>query len=106
MAQLADRKSEIASNQLKAALAEFLAQRWGTSVRTGWRRAKAFREDSGLRSVLRRQRGPIAGVPKLNSTLDSIISDTARSWWKANAQISRRVNSPQPAISLALQTHR
>ena len=83
VAQLADLKSAIADNPLNAALAESLARRWGTSTRTVWRRAKAFREDSGLRSVLHRQRGPLAGVPKLNSTVESIIFDTARAWWKA-----------------------
>jgi putative transposase len=83
VAQLADLKSAIANNELSAKLAESLARRWGTSVRTVWRRAKAFREDNGLRSILKRQRGPIAGVGKLDSTVESIISDTARAWWQA-----------------------
>jgi putative transposase len=33
--------------------------------------------------MLHRRRGPLAGVCKLDSTVESIISDTARAWWKA-----------------------
>jgi putative transposase len=80
---MADLKSALASNELNAALADSLARRWGTSVRTVWRRAKAFREDSGLRSMLQRRRGPLAGVRRLDNTVESIISDTARAWWKS-----------------------
>jgi putative transposase len=80
---MADLKSALANNELSAALADSLARRWGTSVRTVWRRAKAFREDSGLRSMLQRRRGPLVGVRKLDSAVESIISDTARAWWKA-----------------------
>jgi hypothetical protein len=83
LAQMADLKSALSNNELTAALADSIARRWGTSVRTVWRRAKAFREDSGLRSMLHRRRGPLAGVCKLDSTVESIISDTARAWWKA-----------------------
>ena len=80
---MADLKSALSNNELTAALATSLARRWGTSIRTVWRRAKAFREDSGLRSMLRRRRGPPAGVCKLDNTVESIISATARAWWKA-----------------------
>jgi putative transposase len=83
VAQMADLKSALANSELSAALADSLARRWGTSARAVWRRAKAFREDSGLRSMLQRRRGPLVGVRKLDSAVESIISDTARTWWKA-----------------------
>jgi putative transposase len=67
-----------------------LARRWGTSVRTVWRRVSAFRRDGGVRAFLARPRGSAPGIGRLNTTVESIIGNTARAWWKstANATIS------------------
>jgi putative transposase len=83
LAQVADLKSALSNNALTAATVDSIARRWGTSARTVWRRAKAFREEGSLRSILQRRRGPVAGVSKLDSVIETIISDTARAWWKA-----------------------
>jgi putative transposase len=80
--QVADLKSALSADQVTADVAEALAKRWGTSVRTVWRRVRAFRKDGGLRSVLRTRRGPNPGVGRLSSDLEAVISDTARTWWK------------------------
>jgi putative transposase len=80
--QVADLKAVLSSDELTAEIAEELAKRWGTSVRTVWRRVKAFRKEGGLRALLQQRRGPNAGVGKLRSELEAIIADTARSWWK------------------------
>jgi putative transposase len=85
-----DLKSVLATNELTSASAEALARRWGTSVRTVWRYARAFRQEGSVRAVLQRQRGPVPGVGKLDSVIETIIADSARAWWKAteNATIA------------------
>lgn len=80
--QVADLKAALSNNELTAEAVEELAKRWGTSVRTVWRRVRAFRKEGGLRAFLQQRRGPNAGVGKLRSELEAIITDTARSWWK------------------------
>jgi putative transposase len=82
LGQVADLKAALSSNELTAEIAESLARRWGTSVRTVWRRIKSYREQGGLRSLLHRRRGPNAGTGRLSSELEAIISNTARTWWK------------------------
>jgi len=42
LAQVADLKSALSNYQLTTALAQSLAHRWGISVRSVWRRARAI----------------------------------------------------------------
>src|SRR5580704_11699744 len=65
--QVADLKAALSNNELTAEVVEELAKRWGTSVRTVWRRVCALRREGGLRAFLQQRRGPNAGVGKLRS---------------------------------------
>ncbi len=89
-AHAADLKAMLRDRPLTQTQAEDLARRWGTSVRTVWRRVRAFRREGGVRAFLRRRPGSAPGVGRLHQAVEAVIADTARAWWKAteNATIA------------------
>jgi putative transposase len=90
LCQVADLKSLLKNGELSEELARMLANRWGTSVRTVWRRVRAFRREGSVRAVLNRRRGSSPGVGRMLPEVEAVISDSARNWWKAteNATIA------------------
>jgi len=92
LSRVADLKSVLGvnNNDMTGVQAEALARRWGTSVRTVWRMVKAFRHHGSIRAVLQRRRGPVPGTGLLDDVVEAIITDSARTWWKAteNATIA------------------
>jgi len=80
----------VEAGRLTRAQVKDLAVRWGTSVRTVWRRVHSFRKESSIRAFLRNPRGSVPGVGRLDQAVETIIANTARTWWKAteNATIA------------------
>ena len=54
LAQVSDLKSLLGDGELSDDLAHVLAVRWNTSVRTVWRRARAYRREASVRAVMNR----------------------------------------------------
>jgi DNA-binding Lrp family transcriptional regulator len=87
-----DLKAVLGDRELTDESAKELASRWGISVRTVWRRVRAYRREGSLRAFLRRPRGPAPGVGRLDTAVESLVASTARTWWKAteNSTIAER----------------
>jgi len=80
--QVSDLKSLLGEGELTEELAGLLAARWGTSVRTVWRRVRGFRRDPSVRGVMHRRRGPPPGVGRMSSAVEAVIHKGARDCWK------------------------
>lgn len=65
----------------KAAVAK-LVTRWGLSRASVWRRLRRYRQDGNLRAFLDRPRGAPPQIPRLEQTVEDIINNAARGWWK------------------------
>jgi putative transposase len=79
--QIADLKTVVREGALTHAQAVRLAARWGVSLRTVWRRARAYRAEPGVRSLLPRQVGAPGGVSRLGPDIEAVIRDVAKRWW-------------------------
>ena len=82
LAQVSDLKSLLGDGELSDDLAHVLAVRWNTSVRTVWRRARAYRREASVRAVMNRRRGAPPGVARLSAAAEAVIQKSARDWWK------------------------
>jgi hypothetical protein len=83
-AQASDLKSVLGNREFTQAQAKELACRWSTSVRTVWRRVRAFRRESSVRAFLQNPRGSVPGTGRLKDAVESLIVDIARTWWKVS----------------------
>jgi putative transposase len=58
-----------------------LAQRWGVSRATVWRRLKRFRQEIDLTALIARKRGQKAGSTYLSTEVEFAIKEVARRFW-------------------------
>jgi putative transposase len=82
LTQVSDLKCLLGESELSEELARVLAARWGTSVRTVWRRVRAFRREPSVRGVMHRRRGAPPGVGRMSSGVEAVIQKGARESWK------------------------
>ena len=77
----AELRQLFADGELTEVTAGELASRWGVSVRTVWRRVRAFREDGGIRAFLPGRTGRPRDVPRIDTAIEEVIRRQARDWW-------------------------
>ena len=82
LTHVSDLKSLLGEGELSEELARVLAARWGTSVRTVWRRVRGFRREPSIRGVMHRRRGAPPGVGRMSSAVEAVIQKGARDCWK------------------------
>jgi putative transposase len=80
--RVADVRALVGNGELTLETSRALAERWGVSVRTVWRRVHAYRREGSVRAFLKRRHGTSPGVKKLGDVADEIIRDAARCWWR------------------------
>ena len=78
----ADVRAVTGDGPLSNASAVELAERWGVSRATVWRRVSRFRRDRSLRAFLTGSTGRHTGGKALASVVEAIVRDTAREWWR------------------------
>jgi putative transposase len=80
--RMADVRTIVGDGGVSAAAVNVLAARWNVSRATVWRRIHRYRRDGGLRAFLSQPRGVRPGAKNLESVVEAIIQDAARSWWR------------------------
>src|SRR6202034_1262965 len=78
----ADVREIVGDGEVREAAVAELVTRWGSSRASVWRRLRRYRQDGNLRAFLDRRRGSRPQIPRLQQSVEDIISNAARRWWK------------------------
>jgi putative transposase len=69
----------VGDGEVSKAVVATLVTRWGLSRASVWRRLRRYRQDGNLRTSLD---GPRGARPEITRTVEDIINNAARDWWK------------------------